>query len=49
MRRVYRLVDVGGRQVRVVFEVGHTARVAAAVASAGTGLCLADTHSVDLD
>jgi hypothetical protein len=39
MRRVHRPVEVGGRvagQVRVVFEVEHTARVTATLASAGS-------------
>jgi hypothetical protein len=52
MRRVHRPVEVGGRvagQVRVVFEVEHTARVTAALASAGSEIfALADTHSVEL-
>jgi hypothetical protein len=49
MRRVHWPVQLGGRvavHVRVGFEVEHTARVTATLASAGTEtFCLADTHS----
>jgi hypothetical protein len=48
MRRVHRSVEVGGRvagQVRVVFEVEHTARVTAALASAGSEIFAPPTRT----
>jgi lactoylglutathione lyase len=45
MRRGHRAVDVGGRHVRVVFEVEHTAPVAATLASAGTEIFASPTRT----
>ena len=45
MRRVHRPVDVGGRHVRVVFEVEHTARATAALASAGAEIFASPTRT----